>query len=111
MLRDYKVYLDDIAQAIRKINSYLLKLDQKRFAQDEKTIDAVVRNLEIIGEAVKKLPDDIRKQHSEVNWKKIAGLRDILIHEYYGIDVEIIWDIITNKLPPLAKEVELMLKN
>ena len=111
MPRDYKVYLDDISQAIRKINTYVSKLNQKQFAEDERTVDAVIRNLEIIGEAVKKLPAEIREKHSEVDWKKIAGLRDILAHEYYGIDVEIIWDIITSKLPPLAKQVEEILKS
>ncbi len=111
MPRDSKVYLDDVAQAIRKINSYLAKLNQKQFAEDEKTVDAVIRNLEIIGEAVKRLPDEIRRKYPEIDWKKIAGLRDILAHEYYGIDIEIIWDIITNKLPPLAKQVEAMLKD
>ncbi len=111
MLRDYKVYLDDIAQAVRKINSYVSALNQKQFSEDERTIDAVVRNLEVVGEAVKNLPDEIRKKHPEVDWKKIAGLRDILIHEYYGIDIEIIWDIITNKLPALAKQIGVMLRD
>ena len=111
MPRDSKVYLDDIAQAIRKINSYVSKLNQKQFAADERTVDAVVRNLEIIGEAVKKLSDETRTKYHEIDWKKMAGLRDILIHEYYGIDIEIIWDIIANKLLPLAKQIEVMLKD
>jgi uncharacterized protein with HEPN domain len=111
MPRDYKVYLDDIIQAVAKIEQYTSALTQANFSKDEKTLDAVVRNLEIIGEAVKKLPEIIRSKHPNVDWKKIAGLRDILIHEYYGIDVEIIWDIIKNKLPVLAKQVQEMLKD
>ncbi|MBM4324677.1 MAG: DUF86 domain-containing protein [Deltaproteobacteria bacterium] len=72
-------------------------------------MDAVVRNLEIIGEAIKKLPEDIRLKYPEVEWKKIAGLRDILIHEYFGVDHEIIWDIIQNKLPLLKEQIRQML--
>ena len=73
---------------------------------DQKTVDAVVRNLEIVGEAVKKVPESIRLQNPDVDWKKIGGLRDILIHEYFGIDHDIIWDIIQNKLPALMKRVQ-----
>lgn len=70
--------------------------------------DAVVRNLEIIGEAVKRLPDAIRKQHSDVEWRKIAGLRDILVHAYFGVDVEIIWDVIQHKLPEFKDQITLI---
>ena len=66
-------------------------------------MDAVVRNLEVIGEAVKRIPDEMRQKQPAVDWKKIAGLRDILVHEYFGIDVEIIWDIAQNKLPSLEQ--------
>jgi len=72
-------------------------------------LDAVVRNLEVIGEAVKKLPENLRAKHSAVEWKKIAGLRDILIHEYFGLDAEIVWDIVQNKVPVLDREVRTML--
>jgi len=78
MPRDYKVYLDDILQAVRKIRRYTAGAALRSLAEDEKTFDAVVRNLEIIGEASKKIPDEIREQHADVDWKKIASLRDIL---------------------------------
>lgn len=109
MPRDSKVYLEDILEATRKIMLYTSSLSKAEFLEDEKTIDAVVRNLEVIGEAVKQLPEDLRAQYSAVEWKKIAGLRDILIHEYFGLDTEIVWDIVQNKVPALDREVRAML--
>lgn len=110
MPRDSRVYLEDILEATRKIMAYTGSLSKAAFLEDEKTFDAVVRNLEIIGEAVKKLPEDLRAQHPALGWKKMAGLRDILIHEYFGLDAEIVWDIVKNKVPPLDREVRAMLK-
>ncbi|MGQ0666328.1 MAG: HepT-like ribonuclease domain-containing protein [Nitrospiraceae bacterium] len=96
-------------EATRKIMAYTGSLSKAAFLEDEKTFDAVVRNLEIIGEAVKKLPEDLRTQHPALEWKKMAGLRDILIHEYFGLDADIVWDIVKNKVPPLDREVRAML--
>jgi len=105
MPRDYEVYLEDIRDAIDKVKTYTLGLSQDVFENDNKTIDAVVRNLEIIGEAVKMIPESIRLAHPNIEWKKIAGLRDILAHQYFGIDIDIIWDILKNKLPALEEEI------
>ena len=105
MPRDYEVYLEDIRDAIDKVKTYTLGLSREVFENDNKTIDAVVRNLEIIGEAVKMIPESIRLAHPNIEWKKIAGLRDILAHQYFGIDIDIIWDILKNKLPALEKEI------
>lgn len=110
MPRDYKLYLEDILSAIGRIRRYVSGSSRESLAGDEKTLDAVVRNLEIIGEAAKKVPEDIRSQHPSVDWKKIAGLRDILIHEYFGVDVEIVWDIIENKLPVLEQQIQSILR-
>jgi len=110
MPRDYKVYLEDIVEAIRKIRSYTANLSLQTFSSDVKTFDAAIRNLEIIGEAIKGVPEDVRSRYTDVEWKKIAGLRDILIHEYFGVDVEIIWDIIQNKLPVLESQIKRMLE-
>ena len=109
MPRDYRVYREDIMEAIARIRSYTSGMSIQSFVNDAKTFDAVVRNLEIIGEATKKVPEHLRTQNSDIDWKKIASLRDILIHEYFGIDTEIIWDIIQSKLPILEKQVSRML--
>lgn len=109
MPRDSSVYLEDILEATRKITSYTANLSKAAFLEDEKTFDAVVRNLEVIGEAVKKLPEDLRAQHPSLEWKKMAGLRDILIHEYFGLDSDIVWDIVKNKVPTLNQAVRAML--
>jgi uncharacterized protein with HEPN domain len=74
-------------------------------SNDEILSKAIVRSLEIIGEAVKKLNDDFKKQHPEMEWKKIAGTRDIMIHHYFGIDYDIVWEVITDKIPPLRKYI------
>ena len=105
MPRDYKVFLKDIANAIERIEEYTVKLSYEDFYKNRLVQDAVVRNLEIIGEAVKHLPDDIQRKYPDIEWKKIAGLRDILIHAYFGVDHEIVWDVIKNKVPELKKQI------
>lgn len=101
MHRDYRLYLDDILEAIRRIRSYTDGLNAKKFEADLKTQDAVIRNLEVIGEAAGKLPDNIKSKSDEIEWRKIVGVRNILIHEYFGISTSIVWDIVQTKLRPL----------
>jgi uncharacterized protein with HEPN domain len=110
MPRDYKVYLEDVLQAIGKIRDYTTGMSRQAFMSDSKTLDAVVRNLEVIGEAAKKVPKEIQVKNPQVEWRKIASLRDILIHEYFGVDREIVWDIVENKLPVLVGQVNRMLE-
>lgn len=105
MPRDYRVYADDILEAIEKIKRFTSGIDAEAFRRDEKTFDAVIRNLEVIGEAIKKIPDEVRAKHPAIEWKKIAGLRDMLVHEYFGIDADIVWDIVQHKLTPLEAQI------
>lgn len=105
MQRDPKIYLKDVLKAIEKIDRYVESLSFREFSSNELVQDAVVRNLEIIGEAAKKIPEGIRNQYCGIEWRKIAGLRDILIHEYFGVDLEILWNIIKDKLPELKEKV------
>ncbi|MBI3996604.1 MAG: DUF86 domain-containing protein [Candidatus Omnitrophica bacterium] len=109
MSRDSKVYLEDILEAIRKIRSFTQGLSLAALSQDAKTLDAVIRNLEVIGEAVKRLPEPVKQQQPQIEWRKIAGLRDILIHEYFGVNVEVVWDVVEQKLPALEKAVQQLL--
>ena len=111
MHREYKAYLRDILEAIDKIERYTKNMNFEDFSDNELIQDGVIRNLEIIGEAVKNLPDDIKKDYSEVEWRKIAGLRDILIHAYFGVDLEVIWDIVKNKVSELKGMVREILSN
>ena len=110
MPRDSRVYLEDILGSAAKIRSYVGTMGRDQFAQDAKTVDAVVRNLEIIGEAVKQLPGDVRAKDPGLEWQKIAGLRDILIHAYSHVDLDIIWDVVANKLPGLEARVRALLE-
>jgi uncharacterized protein with HEPN domain len=106
MPRDPRVYLDDILESITQIETYIEGMDFESFSKDRKTIDAVVRNLEIIGEAARALPDDIREMIPGIEWHKIIGLRNILIHEYFGVNTTIVWDIINKKLTTIKQEVK-----
>ncbi len=105
MSRDQVMYLQDIAESCQKILRFTDGLTQSDLIQDEKTYDAVVRNLEIIGEAAKHISDELRKQLTGIDWRKIAGMRDMLAHAYFGIDNDILWDVVQNKIPQLAKSV------
>lgn len=105
MQRDPLVYLDDIIQACRKIERYTSTITFEQFQDDEKTIDAVVRNFEIIGEAVKNVPADIRGRMPEIEWSRAAGMRDVLAHGYFNVNLRLVWDAAMQSVPPLAERV------
>ena len=94
-------YLGDIVEGMELIQQYISGLGRDQFMRDRKTIDAVVRNLEVIGEATKALPKDVRDEHPEIPWKQLAGVRDKMIHFYFGLNYDIIWTIVSDQLPAL----------
>lgn len=103
--RDIKLYIADIITAAGKIEEYTKDLEFAQFAKDSKTADAVVRNLSIIGEAVKNIPDTVKEKHPEIPWEEVAGMRNKVIHEYFGVDEEILWKTIKDDLPVFKDDI------
>ena len=110
MSRDFALFLEDIVAACDNILDFTRGMTFDDFQKDIKTIHAVVRNLEVMGEAVKRLPDDFKAQNKSVEWRAVAGLRDILIHEYFGVNNAVVWDIIINELPSFRDSVKRLMK-
>ena len=100
-MRDYKLYLVDILTAIESIERFVAGLEAEGFKHDDKTSSAVIRKFEIIGEAAKNVPDEVQRQYPGVPWKEMAGMRDRLIHSYFGVDYDLVWSTIKNRLPQL----------
>ncbi|MBI5555312.1 MAG: DUF86 domain-containing protein [Elusimicrobia bacterium] len=111
MKREIGDYLQDIIEAIEKAEIFVKGMTYERFLKDEKTIYAVVRTLEIVGEAVKNIPQERRKKYSAIPWKDMAGMRDKLIHEYFGVKTELLWRAVKNELPPISLLCKKMLKD
>lgn len=111
MSRNVQLYLEDIVNSCAKVLRYAQGMTFEQFVADEKTFDAVARNLQIIGESVKNIPQDMRDRAPEIEWRKIAGLRDILAHAYFQVENEIIWDIVQTKVQPLREQVQKLLEN
>ncbi len=107
--RNYVLFLEDMIEAMDKIQEYIGDLSYEQFTTKNIVIDAVVRNLEVIGEAAKNVPVGIRKNHTHIPWRQMAGLRNILIHEYFGVDLSIVWTIATKDMPEAKKEIKELL--
>ncbi len=99
--RDWTFRIEDILEAIGRIEEYTSDLDFDGWQKDQKTIDAVIRNFEIIGEAAGCIPEDVRARYREIPWAKMKGIRNILIHEYFGVDIDVVWQTIQSDLPIL----------
>lgn len=110
MRRSHRLYLEDILESARNIRQYAGDLPYEELVKDKMRIDAIVRNFEVIGEAAGKIPEDIRRAHPSVEWRKIADFRNVLAHEYFQIDFEIMWDVMKNKLPALIAGIGEMLE-
>ena len=108
--RTYLDYVNDILLAISDIEDFTKGMDFSSFSKDKKTINAVIRSLEVMGEAAKKIPKEIRDKYSEIPFKSMAGIRDKLIHEYHGIDLDIIWNVIKLEIPHLKPKLEKLLE-
>ena len=107
-MKDAFAYLKHIREAIVKIEKYT-KDGRKHFMEDTMIQDSVIRNLEIIGEAARNLPVDLRKSYPKVPWRSITGMRNVLIHEYFGVDLDIVWKVVVQRLPVLKRHVSVML--
>ena len=105
MSRDYRLYLDDIQASVEKILKFTQGLSFDEFSADNKTFDAVVLNLQIIGEATKHIPDSIKEKYPDVDWRRIAGLRDVIVHGYFGLNEHILWDLVQNRVPLLQEQI------
>ena len=108
--REFIFYLEDMIQSMERIEEYLSDLDFKKFKMTYMVVDAIIRNFEIIGEASKNIPTEIQNKYPEIPWKKMYGLRNLIAHEYFGIDYEMIWEIAKNNLPQNLIDLKLIIE-
>ena len=111
MTREFLDYLEDIIKAMEDVSKFIEGQEFCDFAEDDKTVSAVIRKLEIIGEAVKKIPNEVKKNYSQIPWKDIAGMRDKLIHEYFGVDLKRVWSTAKKDIPNLKPLFDKILKD
>lgn len=105
MRKDPIIFLKHILESIDAIEEYLEQVGEKEFYASREKQDLIIRRLEIIGEAAKNIPEDFRKQHNAIPWKKMAGMRDVIIHQYFGINYKIVWDTVVKTLPLIKKQI------
>ncbi len=111
MSKDPAIFLKHILESIEQVEDYTKDLSEDRFMESIEKQDAVIRRLEIIGEAVKNLPEDFKEKHADVEWNKAMAIRNILIHQYFGIDLKIVWDTVGESLPEFKKQIESLLED
>ena len=111
MKKGYRAYLLHILDAIKNIEEFTQECSKEKFDKAKIIQDSVIRNLEIIGEAAKHVPASIRKKYASIEWKRIAGMRDILVHEYFGVDMDRVWQVLKVRLPELKEEINNILRN
>ena len=109
--RDILDYLEDIQQSIVEVSEFTQDMTFKQFSQDKKTINAVIRSIEVMGEAAKKIPEQIRIRYKEIPWKRMTGMRDKVIHEYFGIDLKILWKTTKIDIPSIKPIIESAIEN
>jgi uncharacterized protein with HEPN domain len=110
MKRDYKLFIKDILDCINKIEEFVEGMNFEEFVKDDKTSSAVVRKLEVIGEATKNLPEEIRQKYKDLPWTDMARMRDKIIHFYFGVDYEIVWEVVKERLPQIKPLIQRILK-
>lgn len=109
-MKDDRIYLQHIRDALSRILSYTAS-GREAFIASPQAQDAVIRNLEIIGEAVKHVSPELRQQHPDIPWKRIAGMRDEMIHEYFGVDLTIVWNVVERHIPILRQKINELLSD
>lgn len=108
MPRDVRVYPEDILEALARIEHYMVGIDQAALRSNRLVLDAVLHNLQVVGEAAKRIPEELRQLQPGTEWRKIAGMRDLIAHAYFDLDPDIVWDVVANKLTPLRSAVQVL---